>query len=708
MGYLQLSFRTLEFWWLADFALSLALAGVVLFTRWRSAGIVAAALLMGTSSQLALTAPVWFQAISMKTPGHAIYLLAIMLQVAVSVLALFLRRSDIGFGRIAGAMARPRTVLLVFLMLGTSVSAFEPIANADISSFWRQLLASAGFLAINMTSLIALYFSLPEAGLVRFKRVVTGKISLPGNQAQTPNPDRLVPIIAALWVFSVSALLCVGAFQRLPHVEDEVAYLFQAKTLLGGQLAVPAPVAADAFKHYLLNTVDGRWFAVTSPGWPALLSSGVVINLYWLVNPVLAAITILLAHALIRRIADRGSANLLVLFLAVSPWFLAMSASLMSHTSALCLMLASWLALVHAKSKQSAVLALLAGSFMGYLFLTRPLDGLIAGLLTGLWSLSFLQLKRGTFIVLAYGLGCVVVGSLIFPFNEALTGHFLTTPLNHYVDQLWHPGANRMGFGVDIGPPNQWGRLDLYPGHSPFEALINFQHNTYMLNFELFGWGIGSLFLVFVHLIWGRWTRLEVCSAIFIIILAGTYSLYWFNASFYIGPRYWYVAIVPLVLITIGGLRTLVDSVGAFLNVPHGGARLGTVLATLGVIALISFLPWRGSMKYFQYGGYHADYREIEKNLAGKESLVFIRDTSNSDFGSALFLDQPVLSDSKVIFARELGPDSDRMVAAEFPKRSIYFATGRSGKYDSARITMGPLSMETMMQTGGVSEQKPR
>ena len=71
---------------------------------------------------------------------------------------------------------------------------------------------------------------------------------------------------------------------------------------------------------------------------------------------------------------------------------------------------------------------------MGFLFLVRPLDGLIIGFLTGLWCLRYLLGKGGMLQVVAYCLGCVLIGSLVFPFNAALTGEMLTTPLNNYIE----------------------------------------------------------------------------------------------------------------------------------------------------------------------------------------------------------------------------------------------------------------------------------
>ncbi|MBZ0287821.1 MAG: hypothetical protein K8I30_09420, partial [Anaerolineae bacterium] len=55
--------------------------------------------------------------------------------------------------------------------------------------------------------------------------------------------NRHLWIVLALVLFSaaMSALVSRTVFEHLPHLEDEVAYLFQAKTYAGGELVVPTP-----------------------------------------------------------------------------------------------------------------------------------------------------------------------------------------------------------------------------------------------------------------------------------------------------------------------------------------------------------------------------------------------------------------------------------------------------------------------------------
>src|SRR6185503_6952990 len=112
-----------------------------------------------------------------------------------------------------------------------------------------------------------------------------------------------------------------------------------AKCFAHGRLSVPAPPIPEAFQVYLLElTRDGQWYSTPPFGWPAVLAVGEYLGVPWLVNPLIAAATIPMVHALVRRLADRGTANVVALLFAGSPWFLFLGASYMTHPLSLLLL----------------------------------------------------------------------------------------------------------------------------------------------------------------------------------------------------------------------------------------------------------------------------------------------------------------------------------------------------------------------------------
>jgi hypothetical protein len=171
----------------------------------------------------------------------------------------------------------------------------------------------------------------------------------------------------------------------------------------------------------------------------------------------------------------------------------------------------------------------------------------------------------------------------------------------------------------------------------------------------------------------------------------GAYGLYWFSGSFYIGPRYWFMALLPLVAVSVSGAGALASRLEGTGAVSLGTQRLAFVIALLCALSVASFLTWRSVTKYHEFRGFHAGYRELieEHDLDG--SLVLVKTDSESDFGSAFVHNSPDLSGPGPIFARDLGPDSNRSLARAFPDRPIYFVIGRSDDGTKPRIVRGPV-----------------
>lgn len=694
---LGIDLNALKTWWLLMFSASLLIIAASHSTIWQKSGFFAALLLLSFSSQLSITEPKWFQQIALETSTkfNWLCLLVLIVQFIACISILIREKTHKQLSRHIATLGRGKLTIFIGMSLAISISAMPHIGNKDTLSLIKQLLYSATFLFINLSNLIVLAITLPNKPLQNHVNRALEKISLFGPTKQTRQFDTLLPYIVSAWVFIASAFICTYAFERLPHVEDEVAYLFQAKHLLKGMLTLPASVMPEAFEFYLLQVVDERWFSMTPPAWSLFLALGSSLDATWLVNPFLAAASILLAHALLVRVYNRTIANTTILLMAISPWFLALSASMMNHTVTLTFMMATWLCFYQAKKNQSISFALTAGLCAGVIFLTRQLDGLIIGILTGLWSLQMVSRPKGLSLITGYAIGCIIIGGLIFPYNWHITGDPLLSTANYYINDHWYPGANRLGFGPDIGPPTLWGKLDLYKGHSFFESIVHLQHNSYMLNFDLFGWGIGSLCLVFIHMIWGTWHVFEKYMLAIVIILIVAYSLYWFSGSFYIGPRYWFVVFFPLTVISAAGINTLIN-----VFTPHDNnslviSKVVTIFIVLSIITIISFTPWRSTTRYYEFRNYHSDFRNMVNDNDLQNSIIFISNASEMDFGSAFILSDPTFTSSAPIFAYDKGHKNNISLAKHFPERNIYYAQGRGKEGMKAKLIRGPLTLES-------------
>jgi hypothetical protein len=83
----------------------------------------------------------------------------------------------------------------------------------------------------------------------------------------------------------------------------------------------------------MVNT--GQCYAWAAPGWPSLLASGTLLQIPWLVNPLIGALTLLSAYSL-GRLVYNGSVALLVAFCRFfSPFPLLHSVSYFAHPNSL-------------------------------------------------------------------------------------------------------------------------------------------------------------------------------------------------------------------------------------------------------------------------------------------------------------------------------------------------------------------------------------
>lgn len=629
--------------------------GLALFVAGRSLrrgagtfGLLAALFLAGGTAQLYLTEPLWFPTLRL-TPQSAgdFVAVAVIAAEALAAVTVLLRAGALRIVTEAGARLGWGRIA-IFLALTTLLAS--PILNyvgRGAGAAYAAHLVAGGLLAgLHLATLVAM-------------TLVPGPLS--GHYRLTPIAPAAVAVVASL-------LLGAFAFQSLPHVEDEVAYLFQARSFAAGALSVPAPpeAAQPGLDYYLLQVRDGRWYSTTLPGWPLALAPFVALGIPWLVNPLLAGVSVLLAYAIALRRLGRDQADLVALMMASSPWLLAAAGSFMPHTLTLTLLLFAWWLVIRAEDSAEAGRPLfLAGLALGWIFMTRPLDGVVMGGLTGLWVLVGPRgsLRRAT----AFALGCGVTGSLLLLHNLALTGNPFRLVLSDYLDGHWAPGANAFGFGPDIGPTDDWGALDLWPGHGPAEAALNTINLAASLQFELLGWSVGSLALIYAFFLWQGSKRtfdwvMAVVAATVICVMA----FYWFADSYYLGPRYWFLAAFPLLYLSARGYDALR---ARFPDADGGNVRLDSILAVACLFGLLVFTPWRGVVKYYEYGNFHTVWRTALASGGLGNAIVLMQKRGNE--GAAFLLNDPWFAPDRPIFLLDRGDLDDAALKAAFPGRDI-------------------------------------
>ena len=684
--------RSLEGWWLAMLGLALLPLAICLTTSWLRSASLFSALLVGFCGQLGQTTQVWMP--TLQIPPLPVDWLGRSQLFALCFEAVIVATLEgPRLARLALAAIRwigwSRALVLIGMLALCSVQATPYLPAGNLSSYATQLGLAAVFAALHLAAIVGIALAAPLTVPRERERL---------DRIETWLATR-ISWLGPLFAFA-SALLFAGlALDFFPKLPDEVAYLFQARTFAQGGLTAAAPPVSDSFAQYLLTDIDGHRWAMPPPGWAAALALGAALDLPHLVNPLLGALGLWLAIAFFRRSADERSALALALLFCLSPWFLEINASLMTHSLSLVLILGAWLLLERIRDGAPAEIGFLAGLVMGASVLVRPLEGVVVGTMTGLFGLGLFARRLPTSALVAYGAGCLTTSSLFLVYNSHITGDPFVFPMSVYLDALWYPGVNSLGFGPEIGNAPGWAGLDPYPGHGLRDVLLNASQNFYGLNIELFGWGCGSLILTGVFVLRGSLSTLDKRLAALTVALLASYTLYWFSGGNDYGPRYWYITIVPLMWFSLRGAQLVITATGDGTAGNVAERRVQLAIGACGLIALLCFLPWRAFGKFDSFRGFHTQYRSLASEHDLDSHLVLVRTTRETDWSSAFTLMWPTPYENEPIFALDRGSASTRALLAAYPDRRVIVVRGLNDPNERIEVVEGPLTPGTPPRT---------
>jgi len=576
------------------------------------------------------------------------------------------------------------------------------LSRAKIARPLEATLAEAAVATLLALTTLAVWVlaaeSLPSATLARLSARVERLLGPAGaraeNGAAVPGPggpDRWAFGLAGIATLG-AALLCWFAYERHPHVPDEVPYLIHARTFAAGKLALAAPPVPEAFDVDLMLQVGERWFSPVPPGWPLALAAGARLGAEWLVNPLLSGLCVLLGCGLAREVASRRAARLFVLFLALSPWALFLGMSFMTHTWTLFCALLAALGVARARRLGSEGPAkpigwcALSGLAIGVVSWIRPLDGLVLAALLGLWALAPGVLGGARVAwggVASLVISTAAVGALVLPYNRELSGRALRHPIMDYVDRVYGPGKNDLGFGPDKGL--DWGGLDPWPGHTPLQAVVNSQFNLAALDLELFGWTTGAVLWLLLSCFW-RWSDRSVRAALFaILVVVAANGLYWFSGGPDFGARYWYLVLPPCLLLAVTSLGALRERLGA------GAGRADAVLLLALASTCCVFIPWRAVDKYHHYRGMEPGARELASGRPFGRSLVLVRGERHPDYASASVYNPLDWQADAPIFAWDRGAEVRDRLRTHYGDRPVWILDGPTRTGQGFAVVAGPI-----------------
>ncbi len=487
-------------------------------------------------------------------------------------------------------------------------------------------------------------------------------------------------ILLSLAAILAAFLVAANIFEQVPHLEDEMAYVWQARVYAGGELTVPSPPQPKSMLVPFVVDYNGRRFAKYPPGWPAALGFGVRLGVRDWVNPLLAGLGVWLLYRLGQKIFDEKIGLLAAFLTLTSPFFLLNSGSLLSHPWALVLstsFVLAWLdtfslpgregreeesfTLPAVRLHPKRLTTLVAGLSLGVLALTRPLTAVGVGLPFFVHGLILLRRGDGAVRrrVLTIGALALTVGALLFAWQYAVTGDALHNPYT-----LWWT-YDKVGFGRGVG------RRD--GGHSLHGAWINLKADLDIARSDIFGWGRCSwLFLPFGLWAMRRKPAAWLVASVFASLLM-VYTTYWIGARLF-GPRYYYEGLFSLTLVSAAGIFWLARTMDA--RKGRGKTcRTGTIVLVAFLVGynLTSYLPARLQEMTGLYGITRAQLTPFQTPEARSltPALVIVHyERSWTEYGGLLELQDPWLT-SPFIFAISRGKWADARLANDYPDRRL-------------------------------------
>ena len=483
--------------------------------------------------------------------------------------------------------------------------------------------------------------------------------------------DRVALIISLIGALA-AYLIADRILEQIPHLEDEMAYVWQAQALGRGRLTLPSPPEPKSFLVPFVVDYAGQRFGKYPPGWPAVLAIGEVLNLRAWVNPLLAGLGIWLVYQIGKKTLGEMVGLLAAGLTVTSPLFLMNAGMLLSHPLGLALATGfslGWLEAFSTPDHPRPWLPTVSSAVcLGGLALTRPWTAVAVAfpfILHGLYLLV-----RGNWAtrrrLIAFCVLALAISALVPAWQYAVTGDFTLNPYT-----LWWE-YDKVGFGPGIGRAEG--------GHTLEKAWINTQANLRAGYYDFLGWGAFMFPFILAGLVAIRRNGRALLVASIFPSLVIFYMAYWVSI-WVTGPRYFYEGLPGLMLVIAAGAAWLAgwptrrDSSWLPLRgkKPWRSLAIAAALLILAATNLITYTPERvGELKGL-YGATRARLAPFETEEAQRlaPALIIVHPKQWIEYGTLLELSNPFL-DSPFIFVISRGVEADQRVASHFPERAIY------------------------------------
>jgi hypothetical protein len=340
-------------------------------------------------------------------------------------------------------------------------------------------------------------------------------------------------VFAGSVIAIVTSLILITSYivlQQFPNSSDEYVYLYQGKTLSEGKLWETSHPLEKSFGFNHVAVKDGKMVGRFPPGWPLILALFISAGISTpLVNPLIAVLALLMFYVLANKRFGPVVAGWSLIALAFSGFFIFNSASFFSH--GICLLAA--LIFVYASYRyhenNHVKYAIIAGSALGFLMITRYFTALLIFLPFFLLVL-YQQRLRAFRLFFWIGIGALPFAAFLMWYNYSITGN----PFQPVT--VWAYQGEGLGF------------INEHTMLKGFEHIVR--------RFIMFAyWCSPVLLLLYFFFLYQKLThrtaRLVAPEDYFFLALVAGYLFYYEIGGNQYGPRFYYEALPFLILFVV-------------------------------------------------------------------------------------------------------------------------------------------------------------
>ncbi len=445
---------------------------------------------------------------------------------------------------------------------------------------------------------------------------------------------------------------------------DTTSYFIQARIFAEGHLNVPSHELVEFFQTgYCIN--NGKYFSKYPPGWPAILSLGILLKLPWIVNPVLTYLSLGVIYMLGSSLYDHETAWITTIFTGFSPLVIWGSSSYFSEPASLLFSVLFFYAAVRSLESPNPVFPVLAGSCLGIAFLVRPYSAVaIAFPMSVYWLVKLVQrprlIWRGVLLFIAF----LPLFALYFVYNYYQTGSPLLSPFEYY-----NP-FDKPGFGLRSNDtfikPSYFG---------PLSALKNLMVGLIGLNW----YGLPLLFLFVLPAVIGRRRKGDLLLCFTTINIIVFHFFYFFRS----GGRYYYPALFAVFLLAARGVVELGQFLRDHLHVPSPGS-LKVLFVLFPILSSLILISVPGCVNDVRSQTMLLDPFLQVSRLGIGDSIIFLKTVPEAYNNIGYYIQNSPDFDDSVLFVRDLG-QRNSLLMEYYPNRKYYLyefdrAAGR-GKF---------------------------